>query len=424
MEELGIGRPSTYASILQTLQDRDYVKLDKRRFMPEDRGRLVTSFLVSFFERYVDPHFTAGLEEQLDDISGGRANWRAVMRAFWEEFNAAIAATKDLTISAVIDALDEELGPHFFPAPADGGDPRSCPSCSGGRLGLRLGRNGAFIGCSNYPECRYTRPLTVPGADGEADAGGLAGGMKELGVDPVSGQQVTLRRGPYGVYVQLGEGGTDAKGKPTKPRRTSLARGMDPDTLTLERALALLSLPRVIGLHPETGDEITAAIGRFGPYVKMGSIFKSIDKDDDVLSIGINRAVSLLADAAARVRSMGPHPKDGEPVEVKKGRFGPFAQHAGMVASLPRNLTMEDITLEEAVALLAEKGKKLPPKGGKKAPARKAPARKAAATPAEGAAPKKAAAKAPAKKAPAKKAAVKKPATKKPAAAKAVKVKA
>jgi DNA topoisomerase-1 len=417
MEELGIGRPSTYASILQTLQDREYVKLDKRRFMPEDRGRLVTTFLVSFFERYVDPHFTAGLEEQLDDISGGRADWRAVMRAFWDEFNKAVAATKDLTISEVIDALDEELGPHFFPTPADGGNPRGCPNCGNGRLGLRLGRNGAFIGCSNYPECRYTRPLTVPGAEGEAEGGGLAGGQRDLGLDPVSGQEVTLRRGPYGVYVQLGEGGTDAKGKPTKPRRTSLARGMDPETLTLDRALALLSLPRVIGLHPETGDEITAAIGRFGPYVKMGSIFKSIDKDDDVLSIGINRAVSLLADAAARVRGLGPHPKDGEPVEVKKGRFGPFAQHAGMVASLPRDMTMEDITLDQAVKLLAEKGKKLPPKG-KKGVAKKAPARKAAATASADAEPK------PKKAAAAKKpAAARKPAAKK-AAAKPAKVKA
>lgn len=413
MEELGIGRPSTYASILQTLQDRDYVKLDKRRFMPEDRGRLVTTFLVSFFERYVDPHFTAGLEEQLDDISGGRADWRAVMRAFWDEFNAAVGATKDLTITEVIDALDEELGPHFFPQRAEGGDPRECPNCHAGRLGLRLGRNGAFIGCSNYPECRYTRPLAVPGGEAEGEGGGLAGGHKELGTDPVSGQEVTLRRGPYGVYVQLGEGGTDAKGKPTKPRRTSLARGMDPDTLTLERALALLSLPRVIGLHPETGDEITAAIGRFGPYVKMGSIFKSIDKDDDVLSIGINRAVSLLADAAARVRSLGPHPKDGETVEVKKGRFGPFAQHNGFVASLPRDMTMEEITLDQAVALLAEKGKKLPPKGKKGAAAKKAPAKKAAAATATEDAPK-----------PKKAAAAKKPAAKKPGAAKKVAAKA
>ncbi|MCI0753360.1 type I DNA topoisomerase [Teichococcus vastitatis] len=377
MEELGIGRPSTYASILQTLQDRDYVKLEKRRFTPEDRGRLVTAFLVNFFERYVDTGFTASLEEQLDDISGGRADWRAVMHAFWNEFNTAVAATKDLTISAVIDALDEELGPHFFPQATEGGDPRACPACGTGRLGLRLGRNGAFIGCSNYPECRHTRPLSMAG-EGEGEAA-LAGGIKELGPDPVSGAPITLRRGPYGLYVQLGEGGTDAKGKAIKPKRASLARGTDPDSLTLERAVALLALPRVVGLHPETGDEITAAIGRFGPYVKMGSIFKSLDRDDDVLSIGINRAVALLADAKAKVRSLGPHPKDSEPVEIKRGRFGPYAQHAGMVANLPRGTQMEDVTLEQAVLLLAEKGKKLAPAGAKKG-AKKPAARKAKAT--------------------------------------------
>jgi DNA topoisomerase-1 len=444
MEELGIGRPSTYASILQTLQDRDYVKIDKRRFVPEDRGRLVTAFLVSFFERYVDPDFTAGLEEQLDDISGGRADWRAIMRAFWQDFSAAIAATKDLTISAVIDALDEELGPHFFPTPADGSDPRICTVCGTGRMGLRLGRNGAFIGCSNYPECRHTRPLAMPGSEAEAE-GALAGGIKELGPDPVTGAPVTLRRGPYGVYAQLGEATTDAKGKAVKPKRTSLARGMDADSLTLEQAVALLNLPRSVGAHPETGDEITAAIGRFGPYVKMGSIFKSLDPDDDVLSLGLNRAVALLADAKAKLRALGPHPKDGEPVEIKRGRFGPYAQHAGMVASLPRSTSMEDITLEQAVALLAEKGKKLPPMGAKgaKKGARKAPAKKAAAeaTPAEAPKPKAAAKKPAAKKAapakapalapPASRAAAKakpkaaaKPASRKPAAAKAAAPKA
>ncbi|MDJ0389679.1 type I DNA topoisomerase [Roseomonas sp. E05] len=419
MEELGIGRPSTYASILQTLQDRDYVKLEKRRFMPEDRGRLVTAFLVNFFERYVDTNFTAALEEQLDDISGGRAEWREVMRDFWQDFNAAVAATKDLTISEVIDALDEELGAHFFPQPAEGGDPRACPACGTGRLGLRLGRNGAFIGCSNYPECRHTRPLSVAG-EGEADAA-LAGGIKELGTDPVTGAPITLRRGPYGLYVQLGEGETDAKGKAIKPKRASLARGMDPDSLTLERALALLALPRIVGVHPETGEEISAAIGRFGPYVKMGSIYKSLDRDDDVLSIGINRAVALLADAKAKVRALGPHPKDGEPVEIKRGRFGPYAQHAGMVASLPRNLPMEDITLEQAVTLLAEKGKKLPPlgakKGAKKAAPRKAAAAEATATEAKPA--RKAAAKAPARKASAKATTAKAKPARSPAKAKA-----
>jgi DNA topoisomerase-1 len=421
MEELGIGRPSTYASILQTLQDRDYVKLDKRRFIPEDRGRLVTTFLVRFFERYVDTGFTAGLEEQLDDISGGKIDWRAVMRAFWDDFRKAVDATKDLKISDVIDTLDEELGPHFFPERGDGADPRVCPACAGGRLGLRLGRTGAFIGCSNYPECRYTRPLIAPGAEGEGSTG-LTEGPRELGSDPASGEQVTVRRGPYGVYVQLGEGGTDAKGKPTKPRRASLTRDMDPDTLDLERALKLLSLPRVIGRDPESGEEIQAGLGRFGPYIKVGSIFQSLEPGDDVLALGMNRAMELLAKARAKVRLVGQHPKDGAPVEIRKGRFGPYAQHGKVVANLPRNLAMEDATLEQTVALLAEKGKELKPlaKGGKgKAkPARSAPRANGAEPAPAKPAPRKAAIK-PASRKPAV-AAAKKPAAKaKPAARKA-----
>jgi DNA topoisomerase-1 len=422
LEELGIGRPSTYASIMQVLQDREYVRLDKRRFIPEDRGRLVTAFLVAFFEKYVDTAFTAGLEEKLDDISGGRADWRAVMRDFWEDFSKAIGQTSDLTISDVIDALDEELGPHFFPARGDGTDPRVCPACAGGRLGLRLGRSGAFIGCSNYPECRYTRPLAVPGAEAEG-AAGLAEGQREIGVDDATGQRVTLRRGPYGLYVQLGEETEDEKGKKVKPRRASLAKGMDPEGLTLERALALLSLPRIVGIHPETKEEITTAIGRFGPYVKMGAVYKSLDPDDDVLSIGINRAVALLADAKPKGRGLGDHPAGG-PVEVRRGRFGPFLLHGSRIASLPRSMDFDGVTLEEAVKLLAEKGKDLPPRGGAKgAKGKKAPARKAAAKPEAEAPAKKAAAparKPAAKKAPAKAAAAKataaKATAKKPAA--------
>src|SRR5215211_4818928 len=364
LEELGIGRPSTYASILQVLQDRNYVRLEKRRFLPEDRGRLVTAFLTSFFERYVDTGFTAGLEEQLDDISGGRIAWREVMREFWDQFSRAVGATKDLKISDVIDALDEELGPHFFPARGDGTDPRACPACAGGRLGLRLGRSGAFIGCSNYPECRYTRPLAVPGAEGE-NASALNEGQRELGTDPATGQKVTLRRGPYGLYVQLGEPGTDEKGKPTKPRRASLTRDMDPETLDLERALALLSLPRVVGRDPETGGEIAAGIGRFGPYIRLGTAYQSLEPGDDVLTFGMNRAMDLLAKARAKVRPLGAHPTDGQPVEVRKGRFGPYAQHGNRVANLPRNVEMEEVTLDQAVQLLAEKGKELPPKGAK-----------------------------------------------------------
>ncbi|RVT97862.1 type I DNA topoisomerase [Rhodovarius crocodyli] len=412
MEELGIGRPSTYASILQVLQDREYVTLDKRRFVPQDRGRLVTAFLVAYFERYVDTGFTAGLEEQLDEISDGKADWRAVMRAFWEAFSSAIDETKDLKISDVIDRLDEELGPHFFPVADDGKDPRACPSCGAGRLGLRLGRTGAFIGCSNYPECRYTRPLAVPGADGDA-TGPLADGIRELGEHPETGEKVTMRRGPYGIYVQLGEGGVDEKGKPTKPRRASLARNMDPEQMTLERALALLSMPRIVGMHPDTGEEITAHLGRFGPYITMGALSKSLDRDDDILSLGLNRAVALLADAKPRGITLGDHPADGEKVEVRRGRFGPFIMHNKRVANMPRGMEMEAITLAEAVTLLAEKGKDLPPmkgaKGKKAAPAKKAAAPKAEAAPKKAPAKKAAATKAPA----AKKAAAKKPAAKK-----------
>lgn len=418
MEELGIGRPSTYASILQVLQDREYVKLDKRRFTPEDRGRLVSAFLVAYFERYVDTGFTAGLEEQLDDISGGRAEWRAVMHAFWNDFRGAVDATKDLKISDVIDRLDEELGAHFFPKPADGGDPRACPSCGTGRIGLRLGRTGAFIGCSAYPECRYTRPLAVPGAEGDA-GGALADGVRVLGTDPASGLEVTLRRGPYGIYAQLGEGGTDAKGKAVKPKRASLSRGMDPETMTLDSALALLSMPRIVGLHPETGEEISSNLGRFGPYLKMGALSKSMDRDDDPLTIGLNRAVALMADAKPRGVTLGEHPKGGI-VEVRRGRFGPYLLHGTRVANLPRGTEMEAVTLEEGIAILAEKGKELPPqkgRGGKKAPARKAPAKTAeAAVPAAVAPAKKAA---PKKKPAAKKPAAKKPAAKKPAVKKA-----
>jgi DNA topoisomerase I len=401
MEELGIGRPSTYASILSVLQDRNYVKLDKRRFVPEDRGRLVTAFLVSFFEHYVDTGFTAGLEEKLDEISAGQLDWRKVMHSFWDEFSKAVEQTRDLKISDVISALDQDLGPHFFPARADGSDPRVCAACGNGRLGLKLGRYGSFIGCSNYPACQYTRRLAIDA--GEEGGETLKEGMRALGHHPDSGEEITVRRGPYGLYVQLGENSEDKK---VRPKRTSLARGMDGENLTLDQALGLLSLPREIGLHPETKEKIEAGIGRFGPYVKMGAVFGSLDKDDDVLALGLNRAVDLLAKKLASVRTIGPHPGDKELVSVRKGRFGPYVQHGKTVANLPRGVVMDDITLDEAVALLAEKGKVLKPRGAAgrkgKAPAkaaattektpRKAPARKAPPATAKKAAPKKKAA--------------------------------
>ena len=367
MEELGIGRPSTYASILTVLQDRNYVRLDKRRFIPEDRGRLVTAFLVSFFEHYVETGFTAGMEEKLDDIAEGTADWRAVMHDFWDAFSKAVEQTRDLKISDVIAALDQDLGPHFFPAREDGSDPRVCAACGTGRLGLKLGRYGSFIGCSNYPACQYTRRLAVElgGEGGET----LKEGMRTLGVHPETGDAITVRRGPYGVYVQQGEASEDKKAP--KPRRTSLPRGVDGDQITLDQAVALLGLPRVVGLDPETKQPIEAGIGRFGPYVRMGAVYGSLDRDDDVLAIGLNRAVDLLAKKLASVRSLGAHPKDGAPITVRKGRFGPYVQHGNLVANLPRGVTLDDIALAEAVALLAEKGKALKPRGaaGKKAAA-------------------------------------------------------
>ncbi|HTU54132.1 MAG TPA: type I DNA topoisomerase [Acetobacteraceae bacterium] len=370
LEELGIGRPSTYAAILSVLQERSYVRLEKRRFIPEDRGRLVTAFLVSFFNRYVDTGFTATLEEQLDDISGGRADWRAVMRAFWEEFSRAVDQTKDLKISDVIAALDRDLGPHFFPPRADGTDPRLCPACGNGRLGLKLGRFGAFIGCSNYPECPYTRRLAIASEE-EGDGETLKDGIRILGDDPATGEPITVRRGPYGLYVQRGESAEKEK----KPKRVTLPRGLTGDSLTLEQAVGLLDLPRAVGAHPETGEPITAGLGRFGPFVRMGNVYASLDADDDVLSVGINRAVDVLAKKLAGIRTLGPHPKDGESVAVRRGRFGPYVQHGRIIATLPKGTAAESVTLDEAVALLAEKGKPLGVrKGGSKGAGRTAKA--------------------------------------------------
>ncbi|MBV8912982.1 MAG: type I DNA topoisomerase [Acetobacteraceae bacterium] len=372
MEELGIGRPSTYASILSVLRDRNYVRLENRRFIPEDRGRLVTAFLTSFFERYVDTGFTASLEEQLDDISGGRANWRAVMQAFWDEFSRAVEQTRDLKITDVIEALDRDLGQHFFPARVDGGDPRECPACRSGRLGLKLGRHGSFIGCSNYPACEYTRRLAIE--NGEDTGETLKEGRRDLGHHPETGEPITVRRGPFGLYVQQGE--ADPEDKKRKPRRAAIPRGMDGEQLTLEQALGLLSLPRLIGIHPERGEPIEAGIGRFGPFVKMGAIYASLDRDDDVLAIGLNRAVDALAKKLESVRTLGPHPADKEPVVVRKGRFGPYVQHGSTVANLPRDLGMDQVALETALALLAQKGKQLKPKGGRKKAAPKTAAKK------------------------------------------------
>jgi DNA topoisomerase-1 len=363
LEELGIGRPSTYASILQVLKDRKYVRLDKRRLYPEDRGRIVVAFLESFFAKYVEYDFTAGLEEQLDLISNNEIAWREVLRDFWRDFIGSVDDIKDLKISQVIDALDALLAPHLFPPRADGADPRQCPNCNGGRLTLKLSKFGAFIGCSNYPECRYTRPLSAPGE------GGAEIGTKVLGVDPESGIEVTLRSGRFGPYVQLGEG-VDGE----KPKRAGLPKGTVPDDVDLKKALQLLSLPREVGRHPEDGEPIRAGIGRFGPYVQHVKTYANLESADDVFTIGLNRAVTLIAEKVARGprsrrfgadpgRPLGDHPTKGGPIAAKNGRYGPYVSHAGVNATLPRDKTPETITLDEAVALLdarAERGTAAP----------------------------------------------------------------
>jgi len=389
LEELGIGRPSTYASTMQVLQDRKYVLLDKKRLIPEDRGRLVTAFLMEYFKRYVEYDFTADLENKLDDISGGRIPWKKVLEDFWKDFSAAVAGTKDLNITQVIDALDEDLGAHFFPPRADGSDPRLCPICGQGRLGLKLGRFGAFIGCSKYPECRYTRPLGM-----ENGENALANEPRSLGTDPATGLEVTVKKGPYGPYVQLGEtppkpekrkkGEKRPKGEkaekvelPPKPKRASLPKGMSPADVTLELALKLLSLPRDVGPHPEDGEIIIANNGRFGPYIKHGKEYKSLAPDDDVLTIGLNRAVVLLAEpkkfrrgAPEPIKVLGDHPTEGGPVKIFNGKYGLYVSHDGINATLPGDTAPEELTMDRAVQLLAERAEKT----GKKKPRAKAKA--------------------------------------------------
>ena len=404
MEELGIGRPSTYASILTTIQEREYVRKDKNRLIPEDKGRLVTAFLTNYFRKYVEFDFTADLEGQLDDVSAGERDYKEVLARFWRDFSAAIAETADLRIGEVLDKIDEFLGPHLYPARADGSDPRICQVCGTGKLHLKTARSGgAFIGCGNYPECRYTRPISVTGDEGAA---GFADGQV-LGHDD-AGLPITLRNGRFGPYVQRGE----ATEESPKPPRASLPKGWAPDGLTLDRALMLLNLPRQIGPHPDDGVMVEAAIGRFGPYVKHGSVYANIADVDEVFTIGMNRAVEVIAQKATRgrgtaaaqpLRELGVHP-DGGLVQVMPGKYGPYVKWAKVNATLPKELSPETVTLDEALGLIAEKAGK----GAKT----KAP-RKAAAKPAA----KAAAAKTPATKKPA----AKKPAVKKatPKAAKA-----
>jgi DNA topoisomerase I len=363
MEELGIGRPSTYASTLSTLQDRDYVVLEKKRFHPQSKGRLVTSFLESFFERYVEYDFTADLEEKLDRISAGELQWKDVLREFWKAFSASVDDIKELRVAQVLEMLNVELAPLAFPSQGDGSDPRACPSCADGRLSLKIGRFGAFIGCSNYPECNFTRQLGGP-ENGETQE---VADTRVLGTDPETGEEITLRSGRFGPYVQAGEG-KDAK-------RSSIPGEWRAQEIDLEGALRLLQLPREIGNHPETGKPITAGIGRYGPFVRHEGSYANLDSVDEVFTVGLNRAVDALAAKSAKsggkwrsatsLKELGEHPQLGGPVLVKDGRYGPYVNHGKINATLPKNTDPTSVTLEQAVALIAAKGEGKT--GGKKA---------------------------------------------------------
>lgn len=395
LEELGIGRPSTYASILTTLRDREYVRMDKNRFFPEDKGRLVTAFLEQFFAKWVEYDFTAALETQLDEVSAGDLDWKTLLRRFWQDFHAATQAAGELRTTAILDHLNDALGPHIFPDKGDGTDPRECPVCHEGQLSLKTSRFGAFIGCSRYPECKYTRPVASP----DAAEGGAESGDRELGVDPATGQPVHLKIGRFGPYVETTP--PDAE----KPKRSSLPKGWTPASMDLEKALRLLSLPRDVGPHPEDGKMITASLGRYGPFVAHAGTYANVADIEEVFDVGLNRAVALLAEkragragrasAAAPLKELGAHPETGEAVQVMAGRYGPYVKSGKINATLPKGTAPEDMTMEAALPLLAAKAGAAPKK---KAPAKKAAAKKPAAKK-EPAAKKPAAKKAPAKKA-------------------------
>jgi len=379
MEEIGIGRPSTYSATVSTLKDRDYVRLDKRALVPEPKGRLVTAFLQDFFERYVEYDFTADLEEKLDLISDGKLAWKDVLRDFWRDFSAHVDETKELRIANVLDALNERLEPLVFPKREDGSDPRICPKCGNGQLSLKLGKFGSFVGCSNYPDCSYTRQLGQEG-NGEADA--FADGPQVLGKDPFTGEEITLRTGRFGPYVQRGEG--------KEAKRTSVPKGWKPEEIGHEKALALLSLPRDVGAHPETGKMISAGLGRYGPFVLHDGTYANLESVEEVFSVGLNRAVTLIAEkkakggargrGAAALKELGEHPEVGGPVTVHDGRYGPYVKHGKINATIPKGTDPMSVDLPKAVELVAARAEKAGKKiAGPSGPKKKATGKKKAA---------------------------------------------
>ncbi len=382
MEELGIGRPSTYASVVTTIQDREYVRKEKNRLIPEDKGRLVTAFLSNYFRKYVGYDFTADLEDQLDTVSAGEADYKEVLGRFWRDFSAAIAETADLRITEVLEKINEVLEPHLFPPNEDGSDPRLCPNCGAGRLSMRTARSGgAFIGCSNYPECRYTRAFGPPGQE---DDSGIPPEGKLLGED--AGDKIYVFKGRFGPYVQRGEVSDDNK----KPPRQSIPKEWPPEEVDLPQALKLLSLPREIGPHPEDGVTVWSNIGRYGPYLKhapstsdRGGTNANLESIDEVFTVGMNRAVQLLAEKVASrggrggvaktLRELGEHPHEGGPVNIMEGKYGPYVKWDKINATLPKDSNPEELTLDTAVTLIEEKAAQ---KGKKR---RKTPAKKPAA---------------------------------------------
>ncbi|WFN87116.1 type I DNA topoisomerase [Agrobacterium pusense] len=376
MEELGIGRPSTYAATLKTLSDREYIVIDKRKLVPHSRGRLVTAFLESFFTKYVEYDFTAALEEKLDRISAGELDWKQVLRDFWKDFFAQIEDTKELRVTNVLDALNEVLAPLVFPKREDGSDPRICQVCGTGNLSLKLGKYGAFVGCSNYPECNYTRQLTSDGAEAEAAA---LNEPKALGADPMTGEELTLRSGRFGPYIQRGDG--------KEAKRSSLPKGWKPEDIDHEKALALINLPRDIGKHPETGKMISAGLGRYGPFLLHDGSYANLESIEDVFSIGLNRAVTVIAEkqskgpgrgrsgTPAALKELGDHP-DGGPITVRDGRYGAYVNWGKVNATIPKGQDPASVTLDEALVLIAERIAKTGT-GGKSAKAKKTTAKKA-----------------------------------------------
>ncbi|WP_370187095.1 type I DNA topoisomerase [Qipengyuania sp.] len=377
LEELGIGRPSTYASTIQTLRDRAYVRMEKNRFFAEESGRLLTAFLERFFPQYVAFDYTAGLEDELDVVSDGKEDWKTLLEAFWRDFKPKTEEVMEKKPSEVTEVLDDFLSDYLFPERADGKDPRHCPLCEsegreGGRLALRGGRYGAFVACANYPECKYTRQFAKPGGADSED--GADDGV--LGKDPETGLPVERKSGRFGPYIQLGEG--------KEAKRASIPK--DLDDFDLEWALKLLSLPRIVGTHPETGKEIEAAIGRYGPYLRHDGKYGKLQSTRDVFEVGMNRAVDILAQAANRgggrgkaepIKTLGEHPTSGGEIKVMPGRYGPYVTDGTTNATIPKDMKPEDVTEAQAIELIDARAAKGPAKKKKKAaPKKKAPAKK------------------------------------------------